>query len=934
MEDIKTPVVDIVPPKEETINVFDPENNPENIPASQLAKAQSLGYRVASPEEVHAYKQEQKYGTPGQIAVGAIEAAGKTATSGFSTGLAEGMRNVARKAGVPEDKLDYIAPTKEDIEGREEQLPVAVQIPSEIVGIVANPLLGAVGKVAGNVIKGTGAIAKVGSLAVRGAADTAVYQGGDENHKMFLGDPNQTLGTAMLEIGKAGALGGLLGGGIGVVSPLWKETVGKKMGGFLEAVKRRANGEAISLTPELEAALGKSGMEIAPEIRVALSENPELVNQWRKLQESTTSPGLRAQESLKNFRQSASDNLVTSFGKSIDDIPSLSGISEHEAGSAIQKQVIDSLEKKLSPLTDQFEAIKQQFSKVPIGNDIRSKLQQDLAEIAQKEGYGLSAGSPQNKVVQGAIKDVMNVKSLEDLRKLRSIIGNNTFDVLNTKGLNHTGSLIKKAFNEIEESVVEAAAGSKSPALLGEVRAARGSYKQAMDTLDTLNDRLHVGSYGGGKSFVNALKEMKPEDVLRRLNPKSDAGLLDVLAKDFPEIASAIKEHNINKLLAQAAVKSPEGHSINAKNLFNAIDKMSPELRAQLLSPGAEAKIRGTQALLKALPERMNPSGTAKTLDALNNRSLGSAAAMVGALFGHGIKGTLEHTGMGYILGQMARLLGRDVPDAIRYSFLKFLGHSGPVEPAAFKSMVDYASAMIKGEATLSKGVKNLFRAGQTILPTLDLPTEKDLGKLDKRIQSLNADPSQLLDLGGEARYYLPDHGQEMATTAARAIQYLGGLRPSEDKAGILDEPRIPSTAEKARYTDALVIADAPMSILQSVKDGTITQNDIIDLRSIHPGLYERMSTKILGEMTDYLAKGNNIPYKQRFSLSMFLGMPLDSSMTPQAIQANQMTQQVQPSPEQTTEAPRQKGSKQALNKFSVPYQTGTQARSLQRMKA
>lgn len=894
------------------VNVFDAENNPQNIPASELAKAKEIGYREASPEEVHQYKVDQKYGTPRQTAIGALEKLGQGAVPfGGTTAL--------------ETKAFGVKP--EDIQGREEALGPVASGALEATGLIGSTfipggqgaLLEKIGaKVVPEALQGAGRIAKIGSAAVKGAAETAVYQGGVESHKMFMGDPHQTVGTAMSDIALSGLLGGGAGGAFGVVSPLWKETVGKKLGTFLNAIVRRSNGESISLAPEIEGALSSFGADVAPEIKSALSDNPEIINQWQKLQESTTSPGLKAQQALRDFRKSASDNLVNSLGKSIDEIPLLSDISDHEAGQLIQNKVSETVNEKLAPLAEKFENIKNEFSQIPVTNQIKSKLQQDLAEIGQKEGYHLTPTAPQNQVLQSAIKDVNNIKSLEDLRKIRSVIGNNTYDLLNTKGLNYVGSQIKKTFNNIEESLVEAAAGAKSPQVLQEVKFARSSYRQAMDLLDTLNDRLHVGNYGGPKSFINALKDMKPEDVLRRLNPKNDAGILDVISKEFPEVSQTIKDHNINKLIARSAIRAPEGHSINSKTFFSAIDKMSPEMKSYILPNGAFEKIKATQELLKALPERLNPSGTARTLDSLWNKMPGSATALGSMMTGH-------NPVTGYLFGQVGKWLGRDVPDAIRLSFLKFLGHSGPVDPGAFKATVDFFHAAMKGESSVNKGVKSLFKAGQDVGPSIYID-DKRREKLDKKIQSLVADQSPLVDVGGDARYYLPEHGQEMAATAARAFQYLSSLRPSEDKPGILDEPREPSQFEKSRYDNALTIAEAPLSILQHVKEGTITHDDIMDLRSIHPGLYDRLSHKILEQVMNVTSKSEHIPYRTRIGLSMFLGQGLDATMQPQSIAMNQPQAPQQPQSQQGPQKATVSGTKN-LQSLVTSMQTPDQAR-------
>jgi hypothetical protein len=49
------------------------------------------------------------------------------------------------------------------------------------------------------------------------------------------------------------------------------------------------------------------------------------------------------------------------------------------------------------------------------------------------------------------------------------------------------------------------------------------------------------------------------------------------------------------------------------------------------------------------------------------------------------------------------------------------------------------------------------------------------------------------------------------------------------------------------------------------------------------------MVQKLTNEMIGVTEKEMSIPYKTKMSLSLFMGQPLDSTMTPQFIQATQM---------------------------------------------
>lgn len=216
-----------------------------NVYQAQPHEVQELlqqGYTQPSQEQIAEEAQHQKYGTLGQQIITGAEGAASAATFGGSTA-------VERALGVP----------TEDIRKRREENPASHGI-GQGVGLVASAFVPGLGEAeavnalsASSVLKGIGeAAAKLGpegegiaaAIArggMKGAAETAAFQAGDEASKMISQDPNQSLQTAAINVGMAGLLGGVTGGAFGAVSPLWKAANGSKMGQALADFKGRAN---------------------------------------------------------------------------------------------------------------------------------------------------------------------------------------------------------------------------------------------------------------------------------------------------------------------------------------------------------------------------------------------------------------------------------------------------------------------------------------------------------------------------------------------------------------------------------------------------------------------------------------------------------------------------------------------------------------------
>lgn len=890
------------------INIVTPEGDLGSIPASEFQRYQQAGFRQATPEEVSQHFKEEEFGTPGQQAIATAEAAARGATFGLSTGL-------EKKLGV----------SPEAIRARQEVNPVASVI-GEIGGIAGTAYLPGVGaanlmRVAGETgaaalglgraAQEAGLAAKVGSMAVKGAIETGMLQGGNEIHKMFVEDPNQTVQTAITDMGLASLMGGGIGAGLGVLSPLWKATKGSQLGQFLGMTQKVANGESV-IASDLEAALQKSGMQVTPEIRAAFTKNPELERVFNVLRESQTTPGIDLKKALQDFHVSANESVLSSLGKKISDIPAIKA-SEFELGEKLQTKVADEIEKKFKPISEGFNEIRDKFKNIPLKQE-QDVVADKLGLLAQEQGWNIPS-LPQTKLVNEVLKDLPHVKTLEDLRKYQSNLWAKTEG--NPQLFNAAGK-INNVLRGVETNTLETLAVNKGPEYFDKLQLARKAYGDMSEIAQSLNERLHAGKYRGPESFAQNIREMTPEVLLNRLAKTNDAGLLNLVKSEFPAIYEDIKNHQLNKILYNASLKAPEGQALNLNQMFKEIDKLSPEYRKFLLGP-AEEKISATRQLIEAIPEYKS-SLTARHLDNLWGKLPGAATGLVAMLFGH-------NPAIGYALGQAAKWVARDMPDAIRLGFLRFLGKEGPVNPGAFKAAVDFAASVYKGEHVLNKTVNSIFKATSEIAPRFKLPSEQDKKKLDKMVKEYSADASKMLNVGGESSYYLEEHAPAMSETAARAVSYLSQLRPKTEKQGILEDERIPSEFEKAKYDRALTIAQQPLMVLEHIKNNTLTPDDIHAMVSIYPGLYQRMSDKIMSQIVEMEHEGKKLDYGTKMNLSMFLAQPLDSTFSQQNLAMNQTVE----NQAQTQQMPQGKGprSYKALAKTAQPFYTSDQARTL-----
>lgn len=950
------------PQQDEVVQLQDPSGQIASVTPQDAATLQQAGYSQLSPEQIAEQQRQEKFGSTGQQIITGLEGVGEGATFGLSTGL---------------EKLAGVKP--EDIRARKEENPGAHLI-GQGLGLAGSSLIPGIGEAnllekagaGGAELAGLGAeaagahaaeaaaetarglgmsaqetaqsinqarevamapfsqTAKIGSKAVKYGIENMLVSGGDEVSKYMSDDPSQAeggVGMAMANVGLSGLLGGTIGAGVGAISPLWKVGMSGRLGGILGAIRDKVGGVEGIVPEGLSQSLQDSGMELSPEIKAGLSDIPEIQKIVKDLDQSdATGSGQAFQKSMQNFRSQSADSLVQALGKTPEEVEGLASLSKADAGEAVKDAFVKEIKDRYKPIADEYGVTSNQFSKVPLVPEAKASIAEKLGQLGQEQGWIKSPSSPELKLLNTAIEELPLQENLQDLQNYQSRIGSQANAQGYNQGLSRAGELIKKVLRDSHAELLEGAVAKDSPELLERLKLNNASYKTHMDALDEVGSRLKPGRYSGTSSFLQAVKDMSPEQFIQRLGNENDAGLLKVLQKNHPAAAEALRDYKISNMLRAASFRAGEGQVINPQTLLKALDeKMSPEFRKFLLPDEVEPKVKAIQALLEhfnGMPH--NFSNTARTLDRLWSSMPGSALALATMVAGH-------NPAIGFLVGGMTKILGRDAPDAIKLGLLKFLGSSEPMEAEGFKSMVDFISHTVKGETLASKAVKNIFKAGAQVGP--EALSQKTIERLDEKLKEYQQNPRLLFNTAGKTAHYLPTHGTMLAQTAASSVNYLNSMRPVVAKQNPLDSDLEPSKTEKAQYDRALTIAESPLSVLSDVKDGSVTPKDITTMKTLYPGLYDAVSKKIFSEMVSAKSKDVVIPYKTRLGLSLFLGQPLDSTMTQAGILALQPKPNVSPQQQEQAQVGRHHGggggahSMKNIGKLATMDQTPGQAR-------
>jgi len=241
----------------------------------------------------------------------------------------------------------------------------------------------------------------------------------------------------------------------------------------------------------------------------------------------------------------------------------------------------------------------------------------------------------------------------------------------------------------------------------------------------------------------------------------------------------------------------------------------------------------------------------------------------------------LEHAGLGKLMPEADH-------EALRLGLAKTLDSNQPFSARAFKATVNGIQATVRGENLMGSVARGIFRQAPKLLPEYLKPSIHDLKKIDEHVQKSQVDPSHLQRPADHLAHYMPDHATAVTQTVTQATQYLNSIRPTQTKKSPLDlTPPVNAMAEQS-YKRAMAFAQQPLMLAEYLRQGTITAQDVAHVKAMYPEFYQRFTEHIVNQLSDHISKGKTVPYSMRAGLSLMLGQPVDSSMTPEAIQANQ----------------------------------------------
>lgn len=567
-------------------------------------------------------------------------------------------------------------------------------------------------------------------------------------------------------------------------------------------------------------------------------------------------------------------------------------------------------------LTDHYNNIKQVADEVYGPTGIKAAdIQKAMPETMSKEIVNSTAlnSTTFDNTIDKMSKDAyrypprLTSKLVEDIQNYNKIVGQA-----------HTPGEVFNATQELKQQVQSYAKYDKFVKPTDEAYDfVKESKKLAFDLRNQLEDKAIWGKAAERQQAINkAFVDFQP--ALKDFEKKFTSEVSGEKIVDPGKVQSYI--NSIGKSSAEIKQSMLSNYLQASEKYQHVIDKSHVNL-------GLESPI--VNSPLNTAYGTLNKKTTgAKLADIFINKGLSDAGgktmgAAVGAAASHGLG--ISHE-IGALIG--AHALGpffSSVLPALAKPLMSIASH-----PGAFKQASEYGASVAKGERLLNKGIRNVFEDDKDVIPPSQMPTDKDTAKLDKILNGLRVNANALLNMGGMTGHYLPEHMAPMSAMASNVTQFLNSQRPQTTPDMPLDSHIKAAPYQANDYNRLLKLAQQPLMALDMMKKGTLNHHDVQAIQTMYPQLYSKMVQKLTAEIVNHKDKKKLIPYKTRMGLSLFVGQPLDSTMSQPSIFATQIGKSSAQPPQENSQMPQKPpsgSSTKELTKAPAANRTPSQAR-------
>ena len=466
------------------------------------------------------------------------------------------------------------------VEGALKALPAA----GALAGGVAGTALGPAGTFGG------GALGAAGGSALKNLIEAQLL-GQEKSRGEIYGDPIKE--AALESVGQG--IGGLVSKGAGLAGKYIKEPIEN-------ILAKLASGEKAG-APAIKEAAQRIG--VTP-TRGMLTSEPFIQKFESGLAQT---PSLRGQELNKSI-QDVQTGMRSAGEKALS-----SGINQQtevQLGAAAKSLVSKDIGKKLEPAIEVYKKIENDIYDIDIPEISTKRISQNISSLP----YAKISGSQESTFAKQISENLEKVKSLDELRNLRSYVGKAFNNQNISPSMNQTVSEIYGRLSKLEQNSITRAAISASAnpqygrsvalEMVKEIKDANKVYAGVSSDLKEIATHAGMGRVNNYGDFIRKMEAMPDERFADSFFKLNNVKALGDFQKQFPESFELMRKSKLSDIYMKSLTKG----ELSIPKLITNTKSIGPESRKLLLGDASDQGLKDIETVYNATYQKVGPSGT------------------------------------------------------------------------------------------------------------------------------------------------------------------------------------------------------------------------------------------------------------------------------------------------------------------------------------
>jgi len=379
--------------------------------------------------------------------------------------------------------------------------------------------------------------------------------------------------------------------------------IGDKLGQYYNAIKDKIKPNANEITE----AARRLGFEPT---KGMLSENQTV----QKLEQSlASSPRFTATP-----QRQALENVKKGFGRASENLENLkTGESDFQLGSKLKSGLENEIRTSKEPVSELYNDINKDLQNIKLQPEINNK---SIGMLKKDSVFKTKDGK---EFLNQISDDISNLDNVADLKEYRTNLLKNITD--------STSELDRLRYEKVYDQITNLR-DSSIQALKETDPFVKASGKSGAEVIDELHNKLaladaaHSGNMqqlqkikgiagikGDVKSQGSFLRKLEniPEENLIQKSSSTNVKTLNEFKDKFPSLYEGTKTSQINDLVS----RSMDKNGLNVTRFIKNIDKLEPEVKGLLFNEKESQLINDLKLINKETPELLNPSKTGQAID-------------------------------------------------------------------------------------------------------------------------------------------------------------------------------------------------------------------------------------------------------------------------------------------------------------------------------